>query len=89
MQQFQVLLKVVTAFKKKRSTQEVFIKPAIHLEVSQYCILSSICLCVTNLCLLICIYLFTHVAICHWHYFHLVKASTLEIVSILEMAYNF
>jgi hypothetical protein len=32
MQQFQVLLKVVRAFQKKWSTQEVFIKPAIHLE---------------------------------------------------------
>lgn len=48
--------------------------------VSQYCILCRICVCVTNLCLLICTYLVTHVAICHWHYSHLVKASTVETV---------
>jgi hypothetical protein len=57
--------------------------------VSQYCILCSICVCVTNLCHRICTYLFTHVAICHWHYSHHIKASTVETVSILEMAYNF
>lgn len=78
MQQFQVLLRVVRAFEKVKYSGGIHKTSYTFRRVSQYCILCSICVCVTNLCLLICTYLFTHVAICH--YSHLVKASTVETV---------